>query len=370
MGRLDVLARDVRFGIRSLAKTPGFTVAAVVALALGIGADTAILSVVDSVLLRPLGYANADRLVVILHHGRNAVAPANFLDWRRVARSYTAVEAAEYWSANLGGVEEPERLTGLHVSAGMLPMLGIAPEVGRVFTADDDRPGANHVVVIGHGLWQRRFGGDPQVVGKRILLEGAPHTIVGVMPATFQFAPFWATRAELWAPLPLADRAGHRDSRSLRIFARLRDGVSLEQARDEIRTLTARLEQEFPGTNENVQVVPLKARVVGDVRTPLVVLLVAVSFVLLISCANVAHMLLARAATRQRELAVRTALGATKGRIVGQLLVESMLLAVAGGVSGLVVAALGVRALVATGPAMIPRVAGVSIDARVLLMTV
>lgn len=225
--------------------------------------------------------------------------------------------------------------------------------------------------MIGHGLWQRRFGGDPSVIGKRILLDGEAFTIVGVMPATFQFAPFWVTRAELWAPLALGDRVtGNRNSNSLRVFARLRDGVTFEQAREELRTLTAHLDGEFPGTNRNVRLVPLKELVVGDIRGALVMLLVAVSFVLLAACANVAHMLLARAATREKEIAVRVALGATRGRIISQLLVESVLLATAGGIVGLSLAFVAIRTLVAMGPAMLPRVATVAIDVRVLAMLV
>ena len=198
---LDVFSRDVRFAARSLARTPSFTIAAVLALALGIGANTAILSVVDAVLLRPLAYADADRLGVILHGGVDPVSPANFADWRRLTRSYTDLAAAESWGVNLGGVDEPERLTGIRVTAGMLPLLGVQPQLGRVFTSNEDRIGSDHVVVISHQLWQRRFGGAQNVVGKQVLLEGEQYSIVGVMPASFQFAPFWITNGEIWAPL-------------------------------------------------------------------------------------------------------------------------------------------------------------------------
>jgi predicted permease len=368
---LDVLSRDVRFAARSLARTPSFTIAAVLALALGIGANTAILSVIDSVLLRPLAYADADRLGVILLFGTDPVSPANIDDWRRLTRSYTDIAAAEAWSANLGGVDEPERLTGIRVSAGMFPLLGVAPTLGRVFTDEEDRAGNDHVVVLSHGLWQRRFGGDKQVVGRQVLLQGEPYTVVGVMPASFQFAPFWITNSELWAPLSLESRVGGaRGANSLRAFVRLRPGATFAQAREELRAVTARLEQEFPGSNRNVELVPLKERVVGNVRTPLVILLVAVSFVLLIACANVGHMLLARAAARHRELAVRTALGATMKRLVAQLLVESAMLATAGAVVGLGIAHFALKALVAGAPGMIPRVATVGIDGRVLAMTI
>lgn len=366
----DVLVRDARFALRGLRKAPAFTIAATLALALGIGATTAILSVVHAVLLQPLPYADADRLVVALHDGRNPVAPANFVDWRAQTKSFTDMAAAEYWTPDLTGGDDPGAINALHISIGMLPMLGVPTLVGRMFTSDEDRPGNERVAIISYGLWQRRFAGDRNVLGKSISLDGNVYQVVGVMPKTFQFAPFWATHAELWAPLVLAPRIAqaNRGGQSLRVFARLKAGVSLEQARADLGAVTARLENQFPGTNKNVEVVPLKDKVVGNIRAPLVILFVAVVFVLLISCANVAHMLLARAGTRQRELAIRTALGATRTRLIAQMLVESALLALIGGAVGLALAAWGVRALVATSPAIIPRVATVTIDGVVLAM--
>jgi predicted permease len=361
--------RDLRFGVRSLLKTPAFTIAATLALALGIGATTAILSVVNGVLLRPLPYADSDRLVVLLHDGRNPVSPANYLDWRAQTRSFTDVAAAEYWSANLAGTDEPERVAGLRLTAGMLPMLGVRPLLGRVFTAQEEVAGNERVAVLSYGLWQRRFAADRGVIGRRVLFDGDPFVIIGVMPQTFQFAPFWATHAELWAPLALGARATSRSGNSLRVFARLRPGVTFEQARVDFAAVTARLEREYPGTNRNVKLESLKHVVVGDIETPLFVLLGAVAFVLLIACANVAHMLLARSASRQKELAIRTALGATRGRLISQMLVESAFLALAGGLAGLLLAVWGVRALIGASPAIIPRVADVTVDARVLLMT-
>jgi len=366
---LDVLRRDVRFGARSLIKTPAFTIAATIALALGIGATTAILSVVNGVLLRPLPYADSDRLVVVLRNYRNAVAPANMFDWRSQTRSFTDLAAAEFWSPNLTGTDNPEQVNGLHLSAGLLPMLGVPPLLGRVFTADEDVPGREDVTVISYGLWQRRFGGDRGVIGRQISLDGHPVTIIGVMPQSFQFAPFWATRSELWAPIAFGARASNRGSNSLRVFGRLKPGVSLEQARADIAAVTERLEKLYPGTNRNVTVQTLKDKVVGDIQTPLLVLLGAVAFVLLIACANVAHMLLARAAARQREVAIRAALGASRGRIISQLLVESVVLGMIGGCAGLVLALWGVHALTAANPAIIPGVAKVTIDGRVLFMT-
>ncbi len=361
--------QDARHAVRALAKSPGFAFVAIAALALGIGANTAILSVVDAILMKPLPYVGAERLVVLLHHGRNPVAPANFLDWRAQSRSFEAMGAAEYWTPNLTAAENPEKLYALRMTADVLPMLGVAPLAGRFFGADEENPGKDRVAVIGHGLWRRRFGGDPQTVGRTIALNGEPYTIVGIMPPGFRFAPFWATNAELWAPLAFGDRAGSRESSSLRVFARLKPGVSLAQARSEMAAITGRLEREFPGTNQDVAVVPLKEKVVGEIRPALLVLLAAVGLVLLVACANVAHMLLARAASRQREIAVRAALGASRARLIRQTLTESLVLSLAGAAAGVALAAYGLRILVWLAPASIPRVDGIGLDGRVLLAT-
>jgi putative ABC transport system permease protein len=366
---IDQLARDARVGVRGLRKLPVFTVAAALALALGIGATTAMLSVVRSVLLEPLPYASSSQLVVALHNGNNPVAPANFIDWRAQTHSFAGMAAAEYWTPDLTGNDDPQQIDALHITSGMLPLLGVAPLLGREFTADEELSGNEHVVILSYGLWQERFAGDRGVVGQTMSLDGTRYTVVGVMPKTFQFAPFWATHAELWAPLALGKRLTSREGQSLRVFARLGPGVTLTQARADLAAVTARLEREYPGTNRNVELVPLKEKVVGRIETPLVVLLVAVAFVLLIACSNVAHMLLARAATRHRELAIRCALGATRGRLIAQMLVESMLLALVGGAGGFALAIAGIRALVAASPAIIPRVATVSIDASILVAT-
>jgi putative ABC transport system permease protein len=370
MGALvETVAQDVRYGLRTLARTPGFTLAAVLALALGIGATTAIFSVVDAVLLRPLPYAEPDRLAVVLHGGRDPVAPANYLDWRREASAFERMGAAEYWQTNLSGGDRPERVLGLHVTADILPLLGVSPLLGRVFAPDEEAAGRDQVVVLGYRIWQRRFGGDPSVVGRTVALDGVPHAVVGVMPRGFEFPPFWATGAELWAPLPLAKRADNRGARSLRVFARLREDKGLQQARAEMAMITARLEQAYPASNRDVVVRGLDDTVVGDVRSALLVLLGAVGFVLLIACANVAHMLLARGAARRKEIALRVALGASRARVVRQLLTESVLLASAGGLVGLGLAAWMIRTIVALSRDSIPRLETAGLDPRVLAAT-
>ncbi len=364
---LDSLLQDIRFALRMLRKNPGFTAVAVLTLALGIGANGAIFSVVNSVLLHPLAYKNPDQLVTILHYGTSPISPANYLDYRRQSTSYEDMGAAEYWSPNLTGVQSPEHLLGLHVTQSMLPLLGIRPALGRLFVQGEDTAGNDHEVILSYGLWQRRFSGDASVLGKSILLDNVSYTIVGVMPPSFHFAPFWATHSELWAPLSLEARAQSRGGNSLRLFARLKPGVTLVQARAEMATITARLEKMYPGTNRDIVVTPLKQKVVGNIETPLLVLIGAVGFVLLIACANVAHMLLARAAARQKELAVRTALGARRSRVIRQVLTENLLLALMAGSVGLLLAYVGTRALVALSPADIPRVETVSIDSGVVI---
>ncbi|MGC1483957.1 MAG: ABC transporter permease [Candidatus Acidiferrum sp.] len=364
---LETLLQDIRFGARTLTKNPGFTIVAVLTLALGIGANAAIFSVVNAVLLRPLSYKNSDQLVTILHYRDNPVAVANYIDWRDQSRSFEAMGAADYWTPNLTGVDPPEHLWGLQVTQNLLPMLGVQPLLGRLFVIGEDQKGAEHEVILSYRLWQRRFASDRNVLGQSITLNGELFTIVGVMPREFKFAPFWATRAELWVPDAFGDRIHDRGGNSLRIFARLKPEVSLAQARAEIAAITARLEQQFPATNRHVVVTPLMENVVGEVKAPLLLLLGAVGFVLLIACANVAHMLLARSATRQKEIAVRAALGAPRSRLVRQFFTENLMLASLGASAGLLLAVWGTRVLIAASPANIPRVETVSIDARVVL---
>lgn len=362
--------KDLRYGWRNLLRTPGFTAIAMIALALGIGANVAIFSVVSAVLLNPLAYNDADRLVTVLHHGVGPVSPANYIDWRDQSHSFEALGAAEYWTPNLVNNDPPEHLLGLHVTQNLFPILGVHPLLGRWFAPGEDRKGVEHEIILSYSLWARRFGADPKIIGKPMNLNGEEYTIVGVMPREFKFAPFWATGAELWAPLAFGNRMDNRGANSLRIFGRLKPGVSVVQARAEMAIITARLEKRFPGTNREVLVTPLKENVVGKIQTPLALVFGAVGFVLLIACANVAHMLLARTSDRQREIAVRTALGASHARIARQLFTENLLLAFGGAAAGLLLAFAGIKALIAARPVYIPRLETISIDGRAILFLI
>lgn len=361
------LFQDIRYAVRQLRKSPGFTTVAVLTLGLGIGANTTIFSVVNAVLLRPLPYRDDARLVVILHNGRSPVAPANFIDWQNQSHSFDSMGAAESWSPNLTSTDNPENLAGLRITSEILPMLGVQPLLGRMFLQEEQQAGRDQEVILSYSLWQNHFAGDANVLGRNISLNGHYYTIIGVMPKDFQFAPFWATKATIWAPLALGQKLSSRTGNSLRIFARLKTGVTLEQAQAEITGIAGRLDQQYPGTNRNVQVVSLREKVVGNIRPALLVLLGAVGFVLLIGCANLAHMFLARSAARQREIAVRAALGATRWHVLRQYLIESSGIALLGGICGLLLALWGTRVLIALGPQQIPRLATIGIDQYVLL---
>jgi predicted permease len=369
---MQVLWQEIRHCLRSLGKSPGFTILAILALALGIGANTAIFSVVNGVLLRPLAYGDPDRLVTILHFGQDPVSPDDYLDWRKQSRSFQQMGAAQVWNAPLTGRDDAEVLSGMQVSPNIFSLLGVPAFRGQTFNSGDDQPGHGHVAVLSHRLWQRRFGGDPKIIGQQVILNGESYTVNGIMPESFHFAPFWATNADVWVPLLLDKRLNDRGGRSLRIFARLRDGVPLEQAQADIDVICRRLEAEYPATNAGMtaQVVPLQEKVVSNIRPTLLVLLGTVGFVLLIACSNVANLMLVRANGRMKETAVRLALGSSRWRVIRQSLVESLLLSLAGAAMATVIASWGIRGLIASLPAeSLPRLNEVGIDKTVLAFT-
>ena len=360
-GLMETLLQDVQFGIRMLRKNPGFTLVAIVALALGIGANTAIFSVVNAVLLRALPYKHANRLVVLWEHKRtskrerNVVAPANFLDWQEQAQSFDGMAAFVDARFNLTGTGAPVEVPAQVATGNLFDLLGAHAALGRTFTPADAEPGHDDVVVLSHDLWQRQFGSDSGIVGKTLTLNGRPVTVLGVMPASFKWFikenSLTGKPAELWAPNKWTNR--QRMGRFMSVVARLKPGVTDAQAQAEMTTIASRLEQQYTDFNTGweVRVVPVRTQLAGELRRPLLVLLGAVAFVLLIACANVANLMMARAAARHKELAIRTALGAGRGRMVRQLLTESVLLALAGGVVGLLLAVWGVEVLVALSPA-------------------
>jgi putative ABC transport system permease protein len=374
-GRSNVLAdllHDLRYAARTQLKNPVFTVVAVIALALGIGANTAIFSVVNTVLLRPLPYKDPDGLVMVWEdstkHGypRDTPTAANFIDWRDQNHVFEGMAAITYVSFNLTGTGDPERLEGRRVSAALFPLLGVEPQIGRVFTAAEDQPGSPHVVLLSNGLWQRRFGGDPSIVGKTLTLNGESYTVVGVMPAHFP------SDAQVWVPIAFTpEEAADRTTHYLTVLARLKPGVIMSQAQAEMTTIATHLQQQYPQSNTDVgaAVTPLQELLVGDIRPALMILLGAVALVLLIACANVANLLLARAAVRQKEIAVRVALGARRWRLVRQFLTESLLLSSLGGIVGLAIAYGGLFLLRAFIPENISQAREISIDFRVLGFT-
>ena len=373
------LLRDVRYVLRGLIRRPGFAVLAIVTLALGIGANTAIFSVVNGVLLRPLPYQSPGRLAIIYGHwelkNQAEQSESEYWDLREQAHSFERMAAFADGSANFTGSGIPERLLVGYMTADALPVLGVAPAIGRSFTAAEDLPGQPPVVVLSDGLWRRRFGGDRAVIGRQVMLDDAPATIIGVMPPGFQLPLHYSGRAmEAWAPLalnPATDR-GERGFHYLNTIARLRDGTPLEAASREVSSLMTRMKDTYQGKYApefGGSAVGVAAQVTGSVKPAMLVLLGAVALLLLIACANVAALLLARSEARSREFALRTALGAARGRLVRQLLTESAVLAAAGGILGVAVAAWGVRALVLAAPPSIPRLDAITMDGRVLLFT-
>ena len=367
------MLQDIRYAVRKLSRTPGFTTIAAFTLALAIGATTAIFSVIDGVLLKPLPFRDPQRVVRVtnLRDGNRMVSSVpDFLDIRAQSKSYASLAALDNQAMNLTGGSEPERISAARVGATFWSLLGVTPQVGRGFAPNEDSQSAARTVVLSDGLWKRRFGGDRRIVGKTIALDGNSFTVIGVAPPGFSFPD----RPDVWIPLVFAQDDLNPDGRGahwMGIMGRLAPNVTVAQATSELVTITRRLEQQYPESNTNMSgaVIPMQEYLVGDVRPALYVMLGAVAFVLLIACANVANLLLVRAASRESEMAVRTALGAGAWRLVRQLVIESVLLAMIGGVFGTLLALWGVDLLLSMAPNGLPRINEVTVNGSVLVFT-
>ena len=378
-GFVSTFLQDLRFAIRGLARQRAFTLVALLTLALGIGANSAIFGIVNAVLLRPLPYQDPDRVVLLWSHWTNWtktwVSQGELVDYQEQARSLEHVAAFSSTSFNLTGGGDPLRVLAAQVQPGIFAALGATPIAGRLFTADEDRPGHEHVVMLTEGLWRSQFGSDPSIVGRSIQLDAAPYTVVGVLPAELRLPLDYASRAftQLWVPLALGPNdPQERGNHGLNALARLRPGASLRQAQSEIDTITNGFFQRYPNsydTQFGLTLVPAPREVFGEIRPALVVLLMAVGAVLLIACANVANLMLARSEARQKEIAIRVVLGAGRGRVIRQLLTESMVLSALGGAAGIALAYLLTRGLIALDPLKIPRVQDIAIDGRMLAFT-
>ena len=384
---MNALAKDLAYAVRMLAKGPGFTLAAILSLAIGIGANTSIFSIINALLLRPLPYQDSERLAILWNRspGLNITedwfSTAQYFDIKNGHHGFEQVAIAIGGNYNLTGRGEPERVGTIRVSSNLLPMLGQSAAFGRTFIAEEDSPGRPATALLSYGMWVRHYGADPHMIGQSVTLNGIPYEVVGIMPHSFslprEVLPTLdgAEQADILVPLPMPpDAAQNRDHEDYNIMGKLKRGVSVAQAQAEMDTITARLRHDFPQAYPpngglTFGIVPLLEQVVGDVRPTLFVLLGAVGFVLLISCANVANLLLARAVARQKEIAVRTAIGATRFRIVRQLLTESVLLSLAGGVLGVLFAFWSMHWIHVLGPKSVPRIEDIGIDRTALLFT-
>jgi putative ABC transport system permease protein len=374
------LLQDMRYGFRMLLKRPGFTVIAVLALALGIGANTAIFSVVNAVLLKPLPFREPERLVAVWEtnaqlesemRNRNEVALANFLDWRAQNQVFEQLAALSYASVNLTGVSEPERIQSAVVTTNLFQALGVQPATGRSFLPEEESPASPRVALLSHGLWQRRFGADPQIVGRTLTLNGNQATVVGIMPPGFQLQFPTSMQVDMWLPMRIDAAAANRKFHYLYVLGRLKPGVSREQAQAGMKAIAGQLAEQYPETNadKGANVVALHKQLVGNVQPYLYVLFGAVGFVLLIACANVANLLLARVAARHKEVAIRIALGAGRFRLIRQLLTESVMLSSLGGLLGMLLAYWGVDLLIALSPSDVPRLNEIGLHGPVFFWT-
>jgi putative ABC transport system permease protein len=369
------MINDLRYALRQLIKSPGFAAVTILTLALGIGACTAIFSVVNAVLLRPLDYPDPARLVIIRETNlpdfpEFSVSPPNYLDWEKQTKSYEYLAAYSGSRINLTGDGEPQQLVGIKATAHYFDVYGIKPALGRTFLPEEDAPGKNHVVVLSYPFWQRVFGGAADVLGRPVQLNGEPYTVIGVAPLGFGIA----SKIDAWMPMAFKPDETANDARGghyLSVVGRLRSGVTVAQAEAELKVLAAQLATQYPDSNKGwgVFIMPLQDYSVRDVRTVLYTLLGAVGCVLLIACANIANLLLARATARHREISIRAALGASRARLVRQLLTESVLLALCGGLAGMLLARWGLDALLALAPANLPRVTDIHLNAGVLVFS-
>lgn len=384
---MQTLWQDVRYGLNLLAQRPAFTFVAVITLALGIGANSAIFSVVNGLLLRPLPYADSDRLAIIWTHspGANVAqdwpSPGQYSAIKSGSTAFEEIAIAQGGNANITGQAAPERIGAVYSSSAMFSLLGLKPVLGRVLIPEDDAPGKSQAAILSYGLWQRRFGGESNVIDQSLTLDGENYTIVGVMPADFSLPKEVmptvgaAAQAEILLSLPMSEKdLSSQGDENYNVLARLKPGVTIAQAQAEVDAATRGLEQQFPAQYPesrrfSMSVRPLLEQVVGDIRPALFVLLGAVGCVLLIACANVANLLLARSASREKEIAIRTALGAGRWRLVRQLLTESVLLSIVGGALGLLIAIWGLDGLRWLDPGNIPRLQNIGIDGRVLTFT-
>src|SRR5947207_956537 len=368
---MNTFWQDLRYAVRMMGKNLTVTAIVVVVLALGIGANAAIFSVVNAALLRPLPYADPDKLVRLSEDSPNvpqmSISYPNFLDWREQNKVFSGIAAMQFRSLNLTGRDEPERLAGRGVSAEFFEVLGVRPELGRSFAQEEDRSGANPVCIISHGLWERRFGSDSAIINKQVTLSGTSYTVIGVLPASYAFG----TPTDVFVPIGLrADEMKERGNHpGIYAIARLKPGVTVETARAELIAMAQRIGVQYGMKGNSATLTPLHEAFVGDVRRPLLILLGAVGFVLAIGCANVANLLLARAATRQKEMAMRAALGAGRLRIIRQLLTESVLLAILGGTIGLLLAVWGIDLLRSASVDSLPSTAVIKLDGSVFLFT-